>query len=327
MDRQLLQPSGCAIKPPFGDFYADESITSWHRRQTGLIWPRLDEEALRVLTGRDCGDLDFSFNATNNRIPPHLLEAFRQASRMPALLVLPFHLRSQYCLWCHRDDLARGGQPYMRRAWAVTWITACVRHGQLWDFYDYNQPDPWEVFFKNPTFKKCVLRRLGRPRDLPRQYEFDIEDDQRAIALERALSIGPTGDSAWWPGTMSRPALFDLYTDIVQELVSQYLILPHEGKYSALLMTDGPMGPFDALDTCTQFALNVISEAIISVWSRTPLAEPVSYARTWSIARWAGWLADPGETILKPPLGSYELRWQPSHIIAIAQRHDLALGG
>src|SRR5688572_23200986 len=109
------------IRPPFSGFYPDESVTSWHRRQSRSEWPRINEEGLLALKGADSGDLDFGPIGPGNRIPGELLNVFRLAGHMPASLVLPYSRRSLYCVWCHRDDLARGACPYMRRYWTIGW--------------------------------------------------------------------------------------------------------------------------------------------------------------------------------------------------------------
>src|SRR5690606_12422595 len=129
-----------------------------------------------------------------------------------------------------------------------------------------------------------------------------------ATALEACLTNSPAADLAWWPGDISSGGLFDLYSDIVRELISQFVLLPSRGVHQYLECLPGPLGAYEVLGVRTQFALNVISEAIISLWSRSPLPRPTSNAQTLAIASWAGWVAHPRDGRLRRPLGVWPCR-------------------
>lgn len=142
--------------------YPDESISSWLRRTHGIRGRVIPSEKTLTHALRGRPEPDFGrLNARARKLSPELLTAVQMAAEPPASYVLPARLRTLVCVWCQRDDLVLGLQPYERRSWAVAWTTACPRHGCLQDLLDRHVKLPTDVFLGDPSpVTKCVIRAV-----------------------------------------------------------------------------------------------------------------------------------------------------------------------
>lgn len=325
---RLLPPG---FEPILGDsslqsLYEDETVGSWMRRvravhrEAGLASAHLESP----LT--DPADPDFGALAPwTDALPRSLRRHLRHAAELPSRYVAPPERRTQFCIWCQRNDLLEGREPYRRRVWSIEWVSTCARHGPLSVTLLGEPSNPWDVFVSEPQNKRhCVIE--GSPgRDLKgTRGVFFIGTDVRAIWLETAL-LASNGGAAWRPNGLSQRALASLYSHVLLGLIRQYQVAPANGEWPRDLGGyTGPLGPMGRLWMRTRYALNVIAEAVISVWTRSPLPTThASDARTRAVVQWAGWYPWRQGREPEPPLGGRSIWHAPEDITEVAYKFGL----
>lgn len=105
--------------------------------------------------------------------------------------------------------------------------------------------------------------------------------DRRAIHLEAALA--GRRHAVWYPKGLTNASLREIYRGLVADLLQQFL-LSCEGTHEQL-----PHPGFNRALNANRFAINVFVEAILSVWTDTPLPDSALALRTQVLVRAIGW--------------------------------------
>lgn len=292
---QLPEPGGSMAT---GDsdlaLLADESISSWRWR-------------LRNTPGRssirmqpNTGDSDFGeLQLTGPGISARLFAQLKAAAKAPDTVLVGAVNGRQFCPRCWAEDWVSGSSPYRRRFWRVAWRTCCDRHG----LFILEQDAAKLNDVKNPIRHPLIGLALPRWRTLPRieletprgirlisgkklPVAFISEQavGQRAVHLENALS-GYTFDRrrAWIPRGQGSRALREMYTLIVKSIVEWFsLDLSHSVSQKINVAAKRRAGRFKnpawkevsvfwQLPPAVRYSINVLAEAIIAVWTDSPL--------------------------------------------------------
>lgn len=248
----------------------DETLASWARRHghIELTSDSPDEYSF----GRLIIDLP--------NVPLALQRQLQRAVQPPDAWLLREHQRTLVCARCQAEDWAHGIPEYERRAWCVAWRTCCPRHGPFFDTDGRLTPPSWALFLEGP-------RWTGRRVDIvkTRPYcvllTFELGADRRAIYLEAALAGRRRGE--WFPKGVTNTSLREIYSRIVSDLLGQFYL---EGNGPA---DQFPNPDFNLAHNGNRFAINVLAEAILSVWTETPLPTSALASRTPLLVRAIGW--------------------------------------
>ena len=251
----------------------DETISSWARRHPGIQLSSEDnnEDAF--------GDLAIHLPA----VPRALRQQLRRAAEPPDDWLLKTHQRTIKCARCVAEDWARGVPPYERRAWSVAWRTCCRLHGPMFDTNGRWPLPDWGDQLGRPRWNGRYLAIMVKRVPLP-VLDFSLGNDRRAIHLESALEGRCPG--AWYPNGMTASSLREIYGRIVSALLAQFY-LPKDG-----LEDEHPNPGFNRAINANRFAVNVMAEAILSVWTHTPLPAQVLAQRTHLLVRAIGWSSE-----------------------------------
>ncbi|HEY1138457.1 MAG TPA: hypothetical protein VGE64_13335 [Xanthomonadaceae bacterium] len=248
----------------------DETLASWARRHghIELTSDSPDEYSF----GRLIIDLP--------SVPLALQRQLQRAVQPPDAWLLREDQRRLVCARCLAEDWSQGIPSYERRAWCVAWRTCCSRHGP---FFDRRSPVPlpsWVLLLEGP-------RWAGREADIILKkpflvlLSFNLGADRRAIHLEAALAGGRR--SEWFPKGLTKTSLREIYSQIVSDLLGQFHLERRESTEQL------PNPGFNNVKNSNRFAINVLAEAILSVWTDTPLPTSALALRTPLLVRAIGW--------------------------------------
>lgn len=254
----------------------DETVASWAARHQGVILSSAPKD--NETFGRLIIDLP--------GLPSNLDGQLQRAARHPDEWLLRPRERTLVCPRCLAEDWARGLPAYHRRAWCVAWRTCCQSHGRLFNTDGGRTPPGWIHLLKRSPVTELVLP-IVRCRSYRKPGCLSLGADRRAIHLEAAL--GGHQGGAWFPNGMTQPTLRAIYRELVSDLLRQ-MRLPYVGPMDQL-----PNPGFNDAWNEDRFAINVLAEAILSVWTDTPLPTTALAFRTQLLVRAIGW----GE--IRPP--------------------------
>ncbi len=249
----------------------DERLSSWCRRNSVQL--ELAAE-----------DSDFGTVIVSNSLTDQLSDLQRAATKPPWDLIPQKH-RTMYCPSCWLKDLSEGCPIYWRRSWAWGFRTACALHGPYCDLdLSGRQVSLREVLFSGPSplGEVGIMHRATRWSSHATSYcGFNVYRDRRAIHLEAALEGEPDCVNSWKPKAYGNLQLHRLYWRIVDTLSQQFW---HP-------RIAGAIRPFLLMHNDYRHLINVCAEAIIAVWTCTPLpTSHCSQLRTLAIARVLGWV-------------------------------------
>ncbi len=248
----------------------DETLASWARRHVEV---QLSSDSLEE---RSFGHLTIDLP----EVPPILQRQLQRAVQPPDAWLLREHQRTLVCARCQAEDWAQGIPEYERRAWCVAWRTCCPRHGPFFDTDGRLTPPSWALLLESPRW---TGRRVDIVKTRPHGVllTFELGADRRAIYLEAALAGRRRG--AWFPKGLTNTSLREIYSRIVSDLLGQFY-LAHDGPAEQL-----PNPGFNRAQNGNRFAINVLAEAILSVWTNTPLPASAFALRTQLLVRAIGW--------------------------------------
>jgi hypothetical protein len=250
----------------------DETVASWARRQSGvhLQSDSRDEDTFGQLA------IDLP------KLPRTLRQQLQRAAQPPDAWLLRPYQRTLQCPRCIAEDWAQGVPAHHRRAWCVAWRTCCPRHGPMFDLDTVSRKTPptWECLLDGPRW---IGQDLSIVHTRPHWVLLNLSlgSDRRAVHLEAALAGRRRG--AWFPKGMTQTTLRETYQEIVSDLLAQ-VELAHDGPEDQL-----PHPGFNREQNGNRFAINVLTEAILSEWTNTPLPTSVLAQRTTLLVRVIGW--------------------------------------
>lgn len=299
--------------PPLSDLLPDETLSSWVNRHRGRV--RATSDADEGESGEvDGRELDFdSLQIDLPSAPPELITKLRHSAEAPDLWDRLASSQPRYCPACHLGDWSTGRPKYFRRSWAVAWQTCCPKHGPLIKLpYCGEEESVHRTLAREPWRNGTV--QLSRNTLLC--WPISIFRDNRALHLEAALrAVVPASKPAWFPRTLTRASLRPVYRLLITALVAQLSdALPFDRSFPIHqeVTDDEAFAIFAKLPIERQFALNVFAEAILAVWSETPLpVHQASELRTRLLVRMLGWrfAAPPrhheGDVLFRSPSGVF----------------------
>jgi hypothetical protein len=145
-------------------------------------------------------------------------------------------------------------------------------------------PDPvptWPYLLSTPVWSNGDIR-LSRKRPYHAALSIGLYGDRRAIHLEEALATGPRR-AVWFPKGLGASSLRWIYPEIVNDLMNEFYLQFDRGTVEL------PDPRFNDKLNSYRFAVNAMAEAILSVWTNTPLPDCASAQRTHLIVRAIGW--------------------------------------
>jgi hypothetical protein len=297
--------------------FEDETIFSWKLRH-----PFIGHTVGMALGSRD---RDFgSLRLKQSDIPVSIAEQLRKAAEAPDSWLLRPGKNRQFCPRCLAEDWASGKTPYARRAWRIAWHTCCQQHGlyvlewkaaELHGFktaihaplVGISYPKwraPVELHFE--AYCKTAAGEVKRVTTFRRPLV-----GRRAVHLENALSGYTFSDyRRWHPRGLDAATLREVYAAIVKALVMQFSIdlLPSVAGEIDIARQRDPkrfssavwahLGMFYRFIPKVRFSINVLAEAILAEWTKSPLpGEAGSHACTQQLVKAIGWeLGAPGTT-------------------------------
>lgn len=269
--RLTLNPSLRADEPPvYSPLYADETAASWVNRHPDVC---LSSDSEKECT---FGQLTIDLP----EFPSKLQRQLQRAAQPPDAWLLQPHQRTLVCARCLAEDYVQGLPSYDRRVWCVAWRTCCPRHGLLFDTDNGETPPRWISLFDG---SRWVGQNLSIVHTRPRKtlLTFSLGADHRAIHLEAAIE--GRGRGTWFPKGLNNAALRATYRDIVSDLLHQFDLARDDPENHL------PNPGFNRALNGNRFAINVLAEAILSVWTNTPLPTCASKLRTPLLVRAIGW--------------------------------------
>lgn len=205
----------------------------------------------------------------------------RIAALPPRVEPIPPGSRTMYCPECWTQDFSEGRPAYWRASWITAWRTSCPEHGGLYDPGNSRVPRLREILFtrSDPTGPVGIRESHSNwSKHAASYFGFNIFSDRRAIHLEAALDCSLSG--GWAPAGYDWASFYPLYWDIVGSLCRQFGQPPMNGVPHRFLTMLGSY----------RYMVSVCAEAVISVWTNTPLpSDACSELRTQAIARALGW--------------------------------------
>ncbi len=249
----------------------DETISSWVERTPGV-------ELRSNSTGgeRTFGEITFDLPDADEL----LLRSLVSAAAPPDPWLLKPHQRTLLCLHCQAKDWMDGMPIYPRRAWSVAWRTSCPHHGRLFDTFRNDTP-AWPSVLLEPLWSREHVLLINKSAFHP-ILDFSLYGDRRAIYLESALAEGQAS-AVWFPRGITEKQLRYVYQAIVVDLLSQFHFDTNGPE------DEHPSSGFNRSLNLTRFSINVLAEAIISEWTRTPLPGSALSRRTSLLVRAIGW--------------------------------------
>lgn len=298
----------------------DESLSSWKRRNP-------DAYKALEMTFLFHGDSDFGqLQLKQPLITNELFVQLQEAAKPPD----PWLLNSdnkQYCPRCWAEDWASGQQVYARRAWRVAWRTCCPKHGLYrpvdsvtreylrvplrgiacprWNDLDAIHFNPRRVVnlnhFGGLGWESLKVQEWVNSQAGEELYLVVI--GRRGMHLQGALEVSSL-DSKWCPKGLEPTLLRCAYALIVKELMKQFSLditpltiggkpkFPVYQRRANRFKSDvwRDLGLFYRLGPVTRFSINVLTEAVLSSWTVSPLpgdAGPHRY--TQNLVKAIGW--------------------------------------
>ena len=255
---------------PYSPLFPDETVESWANRQHDVQLSCDSREE------RTFGELMIDLP----QLPRALRQQLKQAAKPPDAWLLPDYQRTLLCARCQAEDWSQGVPAYKRRDWCVAWRTCCPKHGPYFDTDNRRAPPKWTTLLDGPSWSGQELDIIHR-RPHGVLLTFELGTDRRAIHLEAALA--GRQHAPWFPHGLSNASLRLIYRDLVSDLLHQFYF-SREGSPECL-----PNPGFTRALNSNRFAINVLVEAILSVWTHTPLPEPALAPRTQLLVRAIGW--------------------------------------
>lgn len=282
----------------------DESISSWKLRHLSMRGTVAMPSASR---DRDFGQLQLR----HPDIPDSLFVQLQKAAQAPDPWLLSSGLSRQICPRCLAEDWASGQPSYERRAWRIAWHTCCQRHGlyvlesEAAKLHGFKTAIRWPlVGLSYPAW--CIPSEIHlatwRAKGWGRQQVTTFRASftgRRAVHLENALSqLTFFPSRRWRPLGLSMPTLRTVYSAIVKALMKQFSVDHWEKiegppqfnpiRFNSRVWKD--LGMFSRLIPEVRFSINVLVEAILSDWTKSPLpGEAGSHASTQQLVRAIGW--------------------------------------
>lgn len=281
----LRLPSDRSLSAPL----PDERLSTWAQRNAVSIGATNPFGAV----DRDYGQLEVSGDVGES------LEAkLASIALAPAPYVLAPGDRSLYCPQCLLDDFSRGHPRYYRRTWTVAWHTQCSKHGPLEDYCATSgdrEPRSLRELRKHLPLLPCLWVRYSTidshgKATLPLIRQYLCGQDRRAYHLEALLDETMGGPrTSWHPSGLTGQKLFAVYWQIVNALCMQY-DWASPNAVIAEAPSDRPLQVFLRMPNDTRHAFNALAEAIISLWTGTPLPRRFALQRrTELLAHAVGW--------------------------------------
>jgi len=279
----------------------DECLSSWVSRQGGAV-KLVPEQHIRrhecTPHGLECDYGELRIHDPD--IDKPLAAQLQRAAWWPAPYVLPPSERDSVCFRCLAEQWVRGQPLYRGRRWSIAWHGSCSKHGPLTRAMHLPEKlNEWpKDTFSSLDLLDHDLMVLQTPV-LP--VPINLFRDQRGCHLEAALD--DLCVSKWHPRFFDQEALHYVYAEITKHLLMQFSgrngwvirrsEVPHfRGKvvYPGKGRDQNHAVQYWARPQITVHHLNVLAEAILAVWTATPLpAAAGPTERTKLIVQIIGW--------------------------------------
>lgn len=280
---------------------SDETLTSWVKRQEGVV--RLAPSQARSTAALSTEEWDYGeLEIHDSSIDPILAAKLKLIVRWPAPFLRRPEERTAICWQCWREQWSKGLSLYRLRQWTFAWRSVCSRHGGPLSFCRHTPQrlEDWPIEetsygADHREHRVFVLHPWGSIAPVA----INIFRDRRALHLEAALDDIST--SKWQPFGFNQRALRKAYATISWLLQFEFggkeVGYAYRQRFRARGSADIPgFTPRKRLEIeywseprrLSAHHMNVLAEAIISVWSDTPLPG-LSAERTVLLVKSIGW--------------------------------------
>lgn len=274
---------------PFGvtGIAPDELLSSWAARNANFLFLETFRDMMDEAADPDYGRI---YDLLPWTLAPGLLLSLAENAKPPDPWLLRPNDRTLYCSRCLAEDWSAGSPRYFRRSWTVAWRTCCFVHGPFHDTLRVRRIPPVSASLNSTPWAEAVTLTFSD------STLMTLQNERRGRYLEAALSVREPNQANWFPQHFSPQSLRATYARIIRDLCAPRLRVTSTQRSSHLRNRPGKDLPNDILTdfgmfpNIDRYCLNVIAEAIVSIWSRTPLpSEAGSGQRTAQIVRRSGW--------------------------------------